>query len=330
MEEKCGQDIDIYLISIINHFNILLARLIMESVMRGLDYKWIEALDAVLSQGSFERAAEELYISQSAVSQRIKQLEKFLAQPVLVRSAPPQATPIGKKLLGLYRRVSLLEQEVVPELTNQPHLRPVSLTIATNADSLATWVLPALNTIMTTEAVALHFSILDESRSIQKMKSGEAVGAISVESQPLVGCSAEYLGKMEYLCVASPAFIERHFAQGVNRDSLLRAPMVSFDSQDDQHKRFLSEYFGLSQELNINHKVGSSEAFVTMARSGMAYCMIPKLQIERELEVGELIDITPGYSLTNCIYWHHWQLETGLLKDISQAIVQGAHSRLEQ
>ena len=43
--------------------------------MRGLDYKWIEALDAVVKQRSFERAAEQLYISQSAVSQRIKQLE---------------------------------------------------------------------------------------------------------------------------------------------------------------------------------------------------------------------------------------------------------------
>ena len=53
--------------------------------MRGLDYKWIEALDAVVKQRSFERAAEQLYISQSAVSQRIKQLEKWLAQPALVR-----------------------------------------------------------------------------------------------------------------------------------------------------------------------------------------------------------------------------------------------------
>ncbi|MGC9553259.1 LysR family transcriptional regulator, partial [Vibrio metoecus] len=51
--------------------------------MRGLDYRWIEALDSVVSKGSFERAAEQLFISQSAVSQRIKQLEKYLAQPVL-------------------------------------------------------------------------------------------------------------------------------------------------------------------------------------------------------------------------------------------------------
>lgn len=107
--------------------------------MRGLDYRWIEALDSVVSKGSFERAAEQLFISQSAVSQRIKQLEKYLAQPVLIREQPPRPTLVGKKLLGLYRRVCLIEQELVPELTNQEHVRPVSMSIATNADSLATW-----------------------------------------------------------------------------------------------------------------------------------------------------------------------------------------------
>ncbi|MBF9001416.1 MULTISPECIES: LysR family transcriptional regulator ArgP [Vibrio] len=298
--------------------------------MRGLDYKWIEALDSVLSHGSFERAADDLCLSQSAVSQRIKQLEKFLAQPVLIRSAPPQATPIGTKLLGLYRRVSLLEQEVIPELTNHSTLRPINLTIATNADSLATWVLPALKPMMSDNSLALHFAILDENRSIQKMKSGEAVGAISLESQALVGCCAEYLGKMEYLCVASPEFIVRHFAGGVSHDSLLKAPMVSFDQQDEQHKQFLLKHFGITQELFINHKVGSSEAFVEMAKMGIAYCLIPKLQIIQELELGTLVDITPGMSIVNQIYWHHWQLENGILKEISAAIVQGAKEALEQ
>lgn len=66
--------------------------------MRGLDYRWIEALDSVVSKGSFERAAEQLFISQSAVSQRIKQLEKYLAQPVLIREQPPRPTLVGKKV----------------------------------------------------------------------------------------------------------------------------------------------------------------------------------------------------------------------------------------
>lgn len=138
--------------------------------MRGLDYRWIEALDSVVSKGSFERAAEQLFISQSAVSQRIKQLEKYLAQPVLIREQPPRPTLVGKKLLGLYRRVCLIEQELVPELTNQEHVRPVSMSIATNADSLATWLLPALDKVMKSRQVELNLVIYGESRTLDKLK----------------------------------------------------------------------------------------------------------------------------------------------------------------
>lgn len=298
--------------------------------MRGLDYKWIAALDAVLQYGSFERAAEKLCISQSAVSQRIKQLEKFIAQPALVRCSPPKPTLIGKKLLGLYRRVLLLEQETMPELLNDTLARPVTLSIATNADSLASWVIPALEPIMKKENVAFHFSILDESRSIEKMKNGEVVGAISLEKHALAGCRAEYLGKMDYLCVASPSFIARYFTEGVNADSLLNAPSVAFDMQDTQHKEFLKQHFAIDGELRINHKVGSSEAFVALACAGLAYCLIPRLQIEQELASGQLVDITPGLSITNRMYWHHWLLEMGILAQLSADIVHYARAHLPQ
>ena len=194
--------------------------------MRGLDYKWIEALDAVVYQGSFERTAEHLFVSQSAISQRIKQLEKFLAQPVLVRSQPPKPTPIGKKLLGLYRRVRLLEHEILPELKNDTSTRPVQLSLATNADSLATWLLPALQDVMKQRQVELKLTIYGESRSIEKLKSGEVTGAISLESQPIPGCRADYLGRVDYVCVASPEFYQRYFAQGVNNQTLAKAPAV--------------------------------------------------------------------------------------------------------
>ncbi|UWZ98966.1 LysR family transcriptional regulator ArgP [Vibrio splendidus] len=298
--------------------------------MRGLDYKWIEALDAVVKQRSFERAAEQLYISQSAVSQRIKQLEKWLAQPALVRESPPRPTPAGKKLLGLYRRVRLLEHELVPELMNEDSAQPLSISIATNADSLATWLLPALSDVMKSRQVELNLAIHGEARTIDKIKSGEVAGAISLESQAIPGCSADYLGRMDYVCVASPDFHLRYFSEGVNYVTLSKAPAVSYDQYDDLHKKFLHDHFNVPRDSVINHTVGSSEAFVRLALSGVAYCLIPRLQIIDELESGALIDITPGFLLSYRIYWHHWQLESGVLKEVSQAILSFAHNHLPQ
>ncbi len=298
--------------------------------MRGLDYKWIEALDAVVYQGSFERAADTLFVSQSAVSQRIKQLEKYLAQPVLIREQPPKPTPIGKKLLGLYRRVRLLEHEILPELKNDSSTRPVQLSLATNADSLATWLLPALQGVMKTRQVELKLAIYGESRSLEKLKSGEVAGAISLESLAIPGCRADYLGRIDYVCVASPEFYQRYFSEGVNTQTLSNAPAVSYDQYDELHKKFLAEHFNIRADSIIHHNISSSEAFLKLALAGVAYCLIPRLQITDELEQGLLIDIAPGFIMTYRIYWHHWQLETGVLQEISQAIVAYAQSHLPQ
>ncbi len=298
--------------------------------MRGLDYKWIEALDAIVYPGSFERAAEHLFVSQSAISQRIKQLEKFLAQPVLIRSQPPKPTPIGKKLLGLYRRVRLLEHEILPELKNDTSTRPVQLSLATNADSLATWLLPALQNVMKQRQVELKLTIYGEYRSIEKLKSGEVTGAISLESQPIPGCRADYLGRIDYVCVASPEFYQRYFSKGVNNQTLAKAPAVSYDQYDDLHKTFLTEHFNVNPDSVIHHNISSSEAFLKVALAGVAYCLIPRLQITDELDRGVLVDVTPGFLMSHRIYWHHWQLETGVLQEISHAIVGYAQQHLPQ
>ncbi|CAH0524634.1 LysR family transcriptional regulator ArgP [Vibrio hippocampi] len=298
--------------------------------MRGLDYKWIEALDAIVEQRSFEKAAEHLYISQSAVSQRVKQLEKWLSQPVLIREQPPRPTAVGKKLLGLYRRVRLLEQELVPELAAELADKPYSVSLATNADSLATWLLPSLSNLLEAKRIELDLIVDDEARTIEKLRNGEVIGAISSESQSISGCIADYLGRIDYHCVASPSFIKRYFSQGVNRESLMKAPAVAFDQYDKMHQEFVNQHFNIVPGTILKHTVRSSEAFVKLALSGVAYCLIPKLQIQDELERGELVEITPKIVLSHHMYWHHWQLESGVLSEVSEAITGYARQYLPQ
>jgi LysR family transcriptional regulator (chromosome initiation inhibitor) len=298
--------------------------------MRGLDYRWVEALEAVIRCGSFERAATELFVSQSAISQRIKQLEKFAAQPILIREHPPKPTILGQKLLGLYTRVQLLEQELVPDLNNESSQLTQSISIATNADSLAVWLLPALAPLFKQKRVEVNLAVNHENQTLDKLKTGEVAGAISTESKTMVGCEAIYLGRVDYVCVASPEFSERYFSDGFSRQALLSAPAVSFDHNDDFHRDFLERNYDIDPNSVINHKVASSEAFVNMALLGCAYCLIPKIQIEQELLDGRLIDVAPDMVTSFNIYWHHWQLETGLLKEVTEKIVTYAHSFLPQ
>ena len=113
--------------------------------MKRPDYRTLQALDAVIRERGFERAAQKLCITQSAVSQRIKQLENMFGQPLLVRTVPPRPTEQGQKLLALLRQVELLEEEWLGD--EQTGSTPLLLSLAVNADSLATWLLPALSSV---------------------------------------------------------------------------------------------------------------------------------------------------------------------------------------
>ncbi len=107
--------------------------------MRRPDYRALQALDAVIRERGFERAAQKLCITQSAVSQRIKQLENLFGQPLLVRTVPPRPTEEGQKLLGLLHQVELLEAEWLGD--DAGNIEPPLISLAVNADSLATWLL---------------------------------------------------------------------------------------------------------------------------------------------------------------------------------------------
>eukprot|EP01155_Anaeramoeba_flamelloides_P029130 Anaeramoba_flamelloidesa848152_13.p2 GENE.a848152_13~~a848152_13.p2 ORF type:complete len:104 (+),score=19.44 a848152_13:67-378(+) len=84
-----------------------------------IDMRQLAALAAVVEECSFERAAQRLHVTQSAVSQRIKQLEEKLGQVLVVRTVPIRATETGQQVLKHYRQISLLEQELLQALSQQ-------------------------------------------------------------------------------------------------------------------------------------------------------------------------------------------------------------------
>lgn len=143
--------------------------------MKRPDYRTLQALDAVIRERGFERAAQKLCITQSAVSQRIKQLENMFGQPLLVRTVPPRPTEQGQKLLALLRQVELLEEEWLGD--EQTGSTPLLLSLAVNADSLATWLLPALANVLSDSPIRLNLQVEDETRTQERLRRGEVVGA---------------------------------------------------------------------------------------------------------------------------------------------------------
>lgn len=110
-----------------------------------LDPNQLAALAAILRLGSFEAAAAELHVTASAVSQRLKALEDRLGAVLVHRTSPCTATVAGHRLARHAQDLGLLEQGLARDLgLAGAGDSPARVSLAVTADSLATWVLPAL------------------------------------------------------------------------------------------------------------------------------------------------------------------------------------------
>lgn len=287
------------------------------------DYKLLAALAAVVEQGGFERAAQLLGLSQSAVSQRVKLLEARVGQPVLVRALPPAPTEIGRRLLNHVQQVRLLERDLqgqVPALDEGG--LPERLRIALNADSLATWWARALGDFCAEHRLLLDLVVEDQDVGLKRMRAGEVAACVCAAERPVAGARSLPLGAMRYRALASPAFIARHFPQGVQAQNLARVPAIVFGPDDLLQHRYLAQ-LGVEGGF-AHHLCPSSEGFVRLTEAGFGWGLVPELQVQRELASGVLVEIVPGRPLDVPLYWHHWRNGGELLSALTEHLHRGA------
>lgn len=285
------------------------------------DYKLLSALAAVVEQAGFDRAAQALGLSQSAVSQRIKLLEARLGQPVLLRAAPPQPTEVGRRLLNHVQQVRLLERDLqgqVPELDEGR--MPERLRIALNSDSLSTWWAEAVAPFCTASGVVLDHVLEDQDVGLKRMRAGEVAACVCAVERPLAGARSQFLGAMRYRALASPAFVERHLGNGAAPEALLRAPAVVFGPDDQLQHRYLAS-LGLSGAFS-HHLCPSSEGFVSLLKNNLGWGMVPELQVRDALASGALVDVYRGNPIDVPLYWHHWRNGGELLAELTQQLTR--------
>jgi len=288
------------------------------------DYKLLEALASVVHEKGFEKAARKLNITQSAVSQRVKLLEDNIGQILITRTSPPKVTQSGKSLLKHYMQVKSLEDDFESEFDKEKTNRFVSFPIGVNADSLATWFLPAVGEYVKENNILLDLKVDDQDQTHIMLKNGEVSGCISSEKSTVQGCNVTYIGTMTYRMAATKVFVSEYFKDGLDEDSLKHAPAVVFNRKDELHDRCLNQYLGKSiKDLAISY-VPSSDQFARMVIDGIAYGMVPDLQGLEYVNSGHLVDLIPDCHIHVKLYWHRWNLSSTLLDEFSRSIVKNA------
>lgn len=294
-----------------------------------LDYAALAALAAVVREGSFERAAQALFVTPSAVSQRIRSLEERLGCALVVRGQPCRATDAGRRLCQHVDRVRLLEHELqgtLPALAPQGLAR-VALPIAVNADSLATWFAPAVAAFAADAPVLVELAVDDQDHTAAWLRSGAVLAAVTGTARPPAGFNSRPLGAMRYVAAASPAYVARHFASGVGAGSLAQAPSLAFNNKDDLQARWVRRLCHRDVELP-RHAVPSAHAFVAAALAGMGWGLHPQVLVAPHLAQGTLVELVPGAVLDVPLHWQHARAASSLIEGLSRQIVAAAARHL--
>ena len=295
------------------------------------DYSSLAAVATVVQEGSFERAARVLNVTPSAISQRIKLLEERLGAVLVARGQPCTATDTGRLLCRHIEQVGMLEQDLraaLPTLS-QP-LNPgerVTLRVAVNADSLGTWFVNAIAAFRESEDVLLDVSLDDQEHTVNLLRSGHVLAAVTANAQPVQGCNSTALGRMNYVAVASPAFMKKYFRDGVTAATLAQAPTLTFNRIDQLQAQWVRRVCRRAVDTP-NHWLPSTQAFIDGTVGGIGWGMNPLTLVREHLEAGKLVELVPGKRLPVPLYWQHSRLQVPMLARLTKAVIQTAKATL--
>ena len=286
-----------------------------------LDYPALTAVATVVREGSFERAAERLGVTPSAVSQRIRALEERLGGIVIVRGQPCVPTDLGRKLCAHVDLVQLLEADLAPVLSfaNDHPEKPPTLKLAVNSDSMATWFPEAAVKFSHETGYLLEFIIEDEAHTADRLRSGEVIAAVSDDPGTVQGCKTIELGNLQYLACCSPEFADRHFPNGVTEEALRQAPCLRFERRDGLQARWVRQNYGIELDAPM-HWVPSSIGFLNFGLSGLGWGMHPAMIAKPKIAQGELVELTPGRTLEVKLYWTVTRLHASALRTFTEAV----------
>jgi LysR family transcriptional regulator (chromosome initiation inhibitor) len=297
-----------------------------------LDYAGLAALAAVIREGGFDRAAAALGVTPSAVSQRVRGLEERVGAVLVVRGQPPAPTEAGARLCAHVERVRLLEAELArgaPDLALRlGGTAAARLRVAVNADSLAAWFPAAAAAFAAETGATLDLALDHEGRTLDRLRAGEVLAAVTSETRPAPGCRRRSLGALRYVATAAPGFAARWFPDGPTAAALGAAPVLRFDRHDGLQARWARRVAGVVIDGAPTHWAPSTQAFLDLTCAGLGWSLNPEALAAPHLAAGRLVALAPDAPIDVPLVWQRARLGSALLDALTRAVTEAARRSL--
>lgn len=250
--------------------------------------------------GSLTKAAQELYISQPAVSQSIKQLENALGVSLFNRTHKGmQLSAAGGKLIfkNVEQALMLLEsaETSITELTNT-----VAGTIRIGAtDSIFSHVLADKIALFSQKYPAVKFELISSTSpdTLNKLKEGGC--DIAFVNLPVEDKDVRFLDTVSYL---SDVFVAGTKYKSIKNEvipvrRLQEFPLLMIEENTIARRALASFLQTHGVELHPDIEVANWDLMLKLTIKGMGVGCIPREYCEEELKSGELFEVKTSPAL---------------------------------
>lgn len=248
---------------------------------------------AVAAERSFRRAAEQLYLTQPAVTQQIKALEELVGLPLFDRSGREVTLTAAGGILLKYAQQSgaLLEQASV-ELAALKGQVSGTLRIAAST-TIAQYILPPLLGAFLRLHPAVHVEL--DSSNTESVADAIATGRASlglVEGPPHAGQLRSEIWLEDELVLLVPPSHEWAGQRSIPLQQIAAAPLLMRERGSGTREVIETtlEAAGLpARELHIAMELNSTEAILGCIESGVGVGFVSRTAIHRQLSLGTLV-----------------------------------------
>ena len=252
--------------------------------------------------GSLTKAAEELYISQPAVSQAIKQLESQLGGKLFNRvSRGMELTETGgKQMFDIVEQALKMLDSAEDRFRERRNIATGQIRIAA-ADTIVTHFLmryikkyheiyPNVN---------INFKNSTTKEALDMIKSNKAdIGMVNLPIYDKDVIMTGQTGIIEDIFVASDKYKEL-FDKNLSLRDLPDYPVLMLDGTTSTTKEINDFFDSMSIKIVPEFEAGSIELLIEMAKNGLGIACVPRRYVLDELAKKELheVKVTPSLPL---------------------------------
>ncbi len=254
-----------------------------------MDIEEIRTFVEVANCCSFSKAADVLHVVQSTVSNRIKSLEEYTGEQLLIRDKSGiRLTPAGRTFLNYAKQMQILDETALKEI-HMASAYEDCLNIAS-----VQWILSYALEPMLTEFSSRYPKI---ATNLTSAHSEEIIPLLQNQVYDLALISYKINNanlqsvlfcKTRILFVGSACRFA-DFKDGISREQLENIPLIYSDIWQNYLSYVSENLLPESKTFQVHcNMLESAKAFCV---AGTGCCFLPELMIKKELEEGNLIHI---------------------------------------